>query len=480
MARMIVVKDNLPARRPKVIQHTHGRVTHQVRSQLTKTRDLCMETLLPKQQVKRAIARHGVRFRQCLYTPLVTLWTFLYQALSEDHSCRAAVAKLLAFVSLGGNESASAKTDPYCKARERLPEALMADLARQSGQTLQDRFPSTGMLGGRPIKIADGTTLSMPDTPANQQEYPQARHHKNGVGFPIMRLVGLISLSCGVVLNVAMGPYRGKQTGETALLRQMLGGLQAGDVLLADGYYANYWIIASLLERGVDLLSHHDGKRRMNWRKGRHLGRRDHVVSWTKPPRPDWLSQEAYDLTPATLAVRETAVNVEQRGFRTRQLLLVTTLVDAELYSKDDLAKAYRARWHVELDLRSIKQVMRMEVLRCKTPSMVRKEIWMHLLAYNLVRKLMAEAATTVDVSPRDVSFKGTLQTLAAFAEIGWFCSVAQWRTTYKLILRAVATHRVNDRPGRVEPHAIKRRPKTQRLLNEPRAIAIARLMKTR
>lgn len=463
-----------------MVQHTHGRVARQVRFQRTKTRDLCMETLLPKEQIERAIAHHGVRFRERLYTPLVTLWTFLYQVLSEDQSCRAAVAKLLAFITLGGNDSASAKTDPYCKARERLPEAMVADLARQSGQILQERYPASDMLRGRPIKIADGTTVSMPDTPANQKEYPQARHHKNGVGFPIMRLVGLISLSCGAVLNVAMGPYRGKQTGETALLRQLLGSLHREDVLLADGYYANYWLIAALQKQGVDLLSHHDGKRLVHWRKGQHLGRRDHVVLWTKPPRPKWLSQEDYDLIPDTMSVREVEVNVGQRGFRTRHLLLVTTLLDAELYRREELARAYRARWHVELDLRSIKQVMRMDVLRCKTASMVRKEIWMHLLAYNLLRKLMAEAATTADICPRDISFKGTLQTLGEFAKVGWFCSTAQWRRVYQVILHAIATHRVNNRPDRVEPRAVKRRPKPIAYLNESRANAKARLLKAR
>jgi hypothetical protein len=463
-----------------MIERSHGRAARQVRSELKQARDLGMETLLPRQQVEQTIARHGVRLRERLYTPLLTPWTFLYQVLSEDQSCRAAVARLLAFVSLGGSDSASAKTDPYCKARERLPEALVADLARQSGQTLQERFPSTNLLGGRPIKIADRTTLSMPGTPANQQAYPQARHHKNGVGFPILRLVGLISLSCGVVLHVAMGPYRGKQTGETALLRQLQGSLQAGDVLLADGYYANYWIIASLLQQGVDLLSHHDGKRRIHWRQGRRLGRRDHVVAWQKPPRPQWLSPEDYNLIPDTLSVRETAVSVPQKGFRTRQVILVTTLLDAEVYRREELALAYRARWHVELDLRSIKQVMRMEVLRCKTPAMVRKEIWMHLLAYNLVRKLMAEAAARADVSPRDLSFKGTLQTMGEFAKVGWFCSAAQWQRVYQVLLRAIATHRVNNRPDRVEPRAVKRRPRTQRLLNEPRAIAKARLMEKR
>ncbi len=208
-----------------------------------------------------------------------------------------------------------------------------------------------------------------------------------------------------------------------------------------------------------------DGKRLINWRKGRHLGRRDHVVQWKKPSRPKWLSQEDYDLKPDTISVREVAVRVEQRGFRTRQILLVTTLLDATLYSREDLAMTYRARWHVELDLRSIKLVMHMEVLRCKTPSMVRKEIWMHLLAYNLVRKLMAQAAATAGVNPRDISFKGTLQTLAAFAQIGWVCSVEQWRSTYPAILRAIATHRVNNRPDRIEPRALKRRPRAQKLL---------------
>lgn len=465
-----------------MVQRTHERAALQccIRSQLAKARDLCLEAMLPKEQLLQAIAQHGVRFRQRLYTPLITLWTFLYQVLSEDQSCRAAVARLLAFIGMGCGDLPSAKTDPYCKARARLPETLVADLARESGQSLQRRFPSTSLLDGRPIKIADGTTLSMPDTPANQKEYPQARHHKAGVGFPILRLVGLISLSCGAVLDVAMGPWRGKRTGETALLRQLLSGLQAGDVLLADGYYANYWMCALLLKQGVDLVSHHDGKRLIDWRKGRQLGRRDHVVAWKKPPRPQWLSRKAYKQMPQTLRVRETAVSVSQPGFRTRQLILVSTLLDAERYPREELAMAYRARWHVELDLRSIKQVMRMEVLRCKEPSMVRKEIWMHLLAYNLVRKLMAEAAKTAGVSPRDLSFKGTLQTLNAFAVLGWFCSATRWRRLYPMILRAIATHRVNDRPDRIEPRAIKRRPRTQPLLNEPRDVAKARILQER
>jgi hypothetical protein len=445
-----------------------------------KPTDWCVETLLPQETVEQVLRRQGIKFRDCLYTPLVTIWTFLYQVLSADHSCRAAVAQLLAFLSLAG-ESGSAKTDPYCKARDRLPEALCAELARESGQELHKRVGVWGpILKGRPVKIVDGTTGSMPDTAENQKEYPQQSAQKPGLGFPILRWVALISLSCGAVLDVAMGPYAGKRTGETALLRQLLGGLRAGDVLLGDACYSNYWMIALVLERGVDVVMYHDGKRRIDFRTGKRLGRDDHVVSWEKPKRPQWMDQSCYDRLPAQLSIREVRVEVSQRGFRTRRLILVTTLLDAVEYPREDLAAAYRARWNAELDLRSIKQVMQMDVLRCKTPARVRKEIWMHMLAYNLVRKLMAEAAAANNLCPRDISFKGTLQTLNSFAACGWSCSAKTWRQLYGAILRAVATHRVRDRPDRVEPRAIKRRPKEQTLLTEPRQAARKRLLERR
>jgi len=463
-------------------KHTHGRVNSQirrVRQQMLQERDLYFGKLLPKNRVEAAIERHQVRFRDRLYTPLLTLWTFLCQVLSADHSCRAAVAQLLAFLGVGGGGCASAKTDPYCKARQRLPEKLVADLARQSGAELHRQVPPARLLGGRPIKIADGTTVSMPDTPANQKAYPQQPSQKKGLGFPIIRLVGLISLSSGAVLDVAMAPYSGKKTGETALLRQLLGGLKAGDVLLADACFANYWTIALLLKQGVDIVTHHDGKRKIDFRKGQRLGRQDHVVQWKKPLRPAWMSRRLYRSLPQTLSIRELRIDVQQRGFRTRHLVVVTSLLDAQQYSGQDLAATYRARWHAELDLRSIKQVMQMDVLRCKSPSMVRKEIWMHLLAYNLVRKLMAQAAAEANICPWDISFKGALQTMVAFAAAGWSCPKRR-SDLYAAILRAVATHRVNNRPDRVEPRAVKRRPKKLVFLNVPRSLAIARLLKGR
>ena len=463
-------------------KHTHGRVNSQIRRmrrQMLQGQDLCFGELLPKGQIEAAIERHQVRFRDRLYTPLLTLWTVLYQGLSADQSCRAAVSRLLAFLGVGEDCSGSAKTDPYCKARQRLPEKLIADLARQSGAELHRGVPATTLLHGRPIKLGDGTTLSMPDTAENQKAYPQPSSQQAGVGFPILRRVGLMSLSCGAVLDVAMGPYRGKQTGETALLRQLLGGLRAGDVLLADAYFANYWTIALLLQRGVDLLSHPDGKRLVDFRQGRPLGRQDPVVQWPKPPRPKWISRRLYRDLPETLSIRELRAQVSQRGFRTHQLLLVRTLLDGQQYSAQDLAAAYRARWNAELDLRSIKQVVQIDVLRCKIPSMVRKEVWMHRLAYNLVRKRMAQSAAQAGLCPRDIRFKGTLQTLAAFAAAGRCCP-ERHNDLYAAILRAVATHRVNNRPDRVEPRAVKRRPKKQVFLNEPRSLAIARLLKGR
>jgi len=463
-------------------KYTQGRVDSQVRracqcrQQVLEDQDLCFTKLLPKEQVEAAIERHEVRFRQRLYTPLVTIWTFLYQVLSPDQSCRAAVARLLALLCINGEGLASAKNDPYCKARKRLPEELLAELARSSGCDLERQVPPTGLLGGRPIKIVDGTTVSMPDTRKNQKAYPQQSAQKKGLGFPILRMVGLISLSCGTVLDVAMAPYSGKKTGETSLLRKLLDQLKPGDILLADALFSNYWTIALLLKCGVDILSHRDGRRKADFRKGQRLGRYDHVVEWDKPQKRWWMSERLYRSIPEKISIRELKVEVRQKGFRCRQLHLVTTLLEAELYSSEELATAYRTRWHAELDLRSIKDVMQMDVMRCKSPEMVRKEIWMHLLAYNLIRKLMADAAKTAGLCPRDISFKGTLQTLLAFAPAGWSCPTRR-NDFYEAILKAVATHRVNDRPDRIEPRAVKRRPKKMVYLNEPRAVARERLL---
>jgi hypothetical protein len=442
--------------------------------------------LLGAEQVERAVRDQGVQFRDCLFTPLTTLWTFLAQVLSPDGSCRQAVAKLLAFlaVSDGGGRAFQPDTGPYCKARKRLPETLVAQLARESGGQLHRRHPAGKLLGGRAVKVVDGTTVSMPDTPANQRAYPQPAPQKPGLGFPMARLVAILSLNCAAVLALAIGPYAGKQSGELALFRALwddleLAALEAGDVLLADRYYASYWTIAALLRRGVDSLFRQHQCRKSDFRAGRRLGKHDHLIVLRRPVKPpDWMNRLTFERMPETLTVREVRIIVAQRGFRVASLVLVTTLLDAQLYNKQKLAEAFRCRWCVELDLRSIKQTMHMSVLRCKTPAMVRKEIWMHLLAYNLVRTIMAEAADRAGIQPREISFAAALQILNALTPYLVTAGREEAQNLMEVLLNAVVRHRVGDRPDRYEPRAVKRRAKPIALLTRPRALARKRLEK--
>jgi hypothetical protein len=465
---------------------SHGRLRGKLgrtAASLIEKNGAVLRELLPAERVREALDAEQTPVRDCLLTPLVTLWMFLAQVLSADGSCREAVAKLLAFLAAPGvgtpadPDGADAETGPYCKARKRLAEGLVSRLAKETGRELHCRYPSGLLLGGRKVKVVDGTTCSMPDTPASQKEWPQPSSQKPGLGFPLVRLVAVLSLNCAAVVDVAMGPYKGKQTGENALFRTLLGSVEEGDVLLADRYYASYWMIALLLARGVDSLFRQHQLRKIDFRKGRRLGRDDHVIVMERPARrPDWMDEAAYEQMPGELAVRELRLQVSQRGFRVRTLVLVTTLLDAQLYNQQELARAFRFRWHVELDLRAIKQTMKMNVLRCKTPAMVRKEIWMHLLAYNLIRTLMARAAEQAGIEPRQVSFAGAVQTVNAFAPVMELADAADRPGLLEMLLRAIARHRVGDRPDRYEPRAAKRRVKPIALLTVPREKARKRL----
>jgi putative transposase len=333
------------------------------------------------------------------------------------------------------------------------------------------------------VKVVDGTTVSMPDTEESQEAYPQSHTQKKGLGFPIMRLVVVLSLFSAAALGMVCGPCKGKETGECSMFRTMLdtpGILEEGDVLLADRYYASYWLLAMIKARKADAVMRQHQLRTVDFRKGQRLGRDDHKVVLKRPGgRPKWMSREQYERMPEELEVREVRVRVAVKGFRVRTLVVVTTLLDAELYPKEEIAKAFRCRWHVELDLRSIKQTMGMSVLRCKTPQMARKEVWVHLLAYNLVRGVMAEAAKGVEgaaVDPREVSFAGALQTLNAFDMVLRMADPRDLPRLWEILLRAIARHRVGDRPDRYEPRAVKRRAKPIAHLTVPRQQARRRL----
>jgi hypothetical protein len=444
--------------------------------ELARSAGMPFQDLLPAELIEQALAAETVWCRECVYTPEVTLQTFLWQVLGADHSCRDSVAQLMATRIQEGRSVPSPATDPYCKARQRLPEEVCARLMREVGQRLHGSEAEFGRLAGRPVKLVDGSTLSMPDTPENQAVYPQMKSQTPGVGFPIMRIVAMLSLGTAAVIDLVMGPYAGKQTGETALFRTMWDSLSPGDIVAGDRYFASFWDLALLQQRGVDSVYRQHQLRPIDFRRGQRLGQDDHLLVWKKPQRPDWMDEDTYRQIDDELLVREVRIRVRRRGWRVRELVLITTLIDDTLVSREELADVYLARWQAEVDLRSIKTTMQMDVLRCKTPEMVRKEIWMHLLAYNLIRTVMAQAARLHGLAPRAISFKGALQTLNAFRTTYRMASSTARQRVLALLYAAIASHIVGDRPGRFEPRAVKRRPKSHALLTVPRHVARRRL----
>ena len=419
----------------------------------------------------------GVTFNQSLYTPMITLCLFLSQVLDPDHSCRAAVARLVLWLAVRGRKPCSPETGTYCDARRRLPLGVVMRLVRQTAREIEGRAADEWLWKGRPVVMADGTTVSMPDTPMNQKAFPQMKAQKPGLGFPLVRLVAIITLATGVVRDLARGPYSGKETGETALFRTLWDGLQSGEIVLGDRFFASFFGIAGLSQRHVDVLFRMHQRRKVDFRRGRCLGVEDHVVSWVRPKRPEWMDAATYQNMPENLEVRELRVVVSRPGCRVNELVLVTTMLDAAVYTKEEVADLFLQRWNLELDLRSIKSVMQMDILRCKTSEMVEKEIWMHLLAYNLVRGVMARAGEAHGVPPRLVSFKGALQTMAAFGDALGRALPSDRLGLLESMLGAIARHRVGNRPGRVEPRVVKRRPKPHRHLTEPRMSARNRLL---
>jgi hypothetical protein len=399
--------------------------------------------------------------RDRIYPPVVTLSAFISQVLSPDHSCREAVARVIAERVCEGKAACSQDNSPYCRARQRLPEPLLKQLMKETGACLESQSKPQWQWKGRSVKLVDGTTVSMPDTPENQARYPQPDGQKPGLGFPIARLVGVISLAMGSLLDYAIAPYQGKQTGELALLRSILSCFFPGDILLADRYYCSYFLIALLQSMGVDAVFQQHASRKSDFRRGQRLGIKDHLVTWTKPARPDWMDEATYLAMPETLTVREIKAGGK---------VIVTTLVDPKQATRKELAKLYTQRWLVEVDLRSIKETLQMDVLRCKTPAMVRKEITVHFIAYNLIRSVMAQAAFRAGISPRTISFKGTLQTLNEFRNKIGLVNEEMLPSVFEALINAVTGHRVGHRPGRSEPRAVKRRPKSHPRLTIPRS----------
>ena len=423
--------------------------------------------LISQEHIDEAFGNARWFWQGWIYTPAVTIWVFLAQCLSPDHSCRDAVAQLIAWLLAQGKKPCSAETGAYCTARQRLPEEACYQFARHTGRETDEKSPAEWRWLRRRVLDVDGSTMTMPDTAANQQEYPQQPNQKPGCGFPIARIVVVFSLAVGTVLDAAIGRYEGKLTGENSLFRTLHNILQVGDVVLIDRYFSGWFDIALVQQRGCDVVVRKHQRRPTDFRSGQRLGPDDHLVYWNKPQRPHWMSREQYDTLPEILTVREVRVRVEQKGFRTKELIVVTTLLDPKEYPAAEIAKLYRRRWQAELNLRSIKVVLQMDHLRCKTPHRVRNEFYMHLVAYNLIRKAMVIAAANAGVEPWTVSFKGTLQTLNRLLPLlPTEISTEIWCET---LLDSIITHVVGNRPDRVEPRVKKRRPKEYDLMTKPR-----------
>jgi hypothetical protein len=367
------------------------------------------------------------------------------------------------------------ETGAYCQARKRLPEEFFSNVARQTGRALEKSIAPQWQWKSRRVYVYDGSSVSMPDTPANQRAYPQPIVQKPGLGFPLARIAAVFSLACGAVLDVGICRYAGKGQSELGMLRTLWNLFLPGDVMLADRLMCTWTEMVMLKQRGVDCVCRLTSHRKADFRRGKCLAKDDHVVKWLRPTKPRSIDRETYNTLPDFLMIRECRVQIEQPGFRVRTLIVATTLLDGEEFTKEDLAQLYRARWNAELDLRSQKQTLQMDVLRCKTPELVRKELWTHVLAYNLIRTIAAQAAVQHGIAPRTISFKGVVQTLEAFQPViemkGERDAVLR-KALYQQLLDAVANHRVANRPDRFEPRRRKRRPKPYDRLMKPRSQA--------
>jgi hypothetical protein len=325
--------------------------------------------------------------------------------------------------------------------------------------------------GKHHAKLIDGFTFTMPDTPENQARYPQQKAQKPGVGLPIARAVAIVSLATACAMDLAMGPYKGKETGESALLRSMLGSLHDGDIAVMDRYYCSFMMIALLLGQGTQVCARKHHRRHSDFRRGRRLGKYDHIIVWTRPQRPTWMDEETYSQIPETLELREIRFNIVERGRRTRTIDVITTLLDVDEYSKEDIAALYGFRWNSELDIRSIKSNLNLAHVRCKSPEMVHREVWTTILGYNLIRTTAAGAALLHNKQPRQISFTSTCQyVLASWMQLSAGSIDASLLKDYLLLmLKQIASCEVANRPGRLEPRVLKRRRHGYKLMQKPR-----------
>ena len=415
-------------------------------------------------------AQHS--WRNSFWSPAVTLITFLLQVLSAEKTLRAAVASMLAQLASQQVEGPpSPDPSAYCQARRRLPLEVVGQLSEDLAKQMQVEVGQEYYWHGHRVKKIDGATVSMPDTPGLQKTFPQPKAQKPGCGFPVARLVVLFCWATGAVLREAIGNLH---TAEISLFRAHYAEwLESGDVVLGDRHFCSYVDLARLGERGVFVVYRLHQGRTGDFRMGRRLGKHDRLVTWFRP-RAWWpscgISREEFESLPETLTVRMIRIPQTPKGFRSRTVVVITTLLDPTAYPAEEIRALYRDRWTVELNIRSLKTHLGMEILRGQNEDVVRKEIAVHLLAYNLIRLLMWRAAREHQQNLHRLSFTGTLHRIRQLAPAMVLSPHHHDRRMLTSLLAWIASDIVPHRPNRIEPRRRKRRPKPYSLLRRRRS----------
>lgn len=415
----------------------------------------------------------GPNSRERLLTPKVTFWAFVSQIFDVGSSCRDVVRRVEAWWRWMGktpNKRTPLSPSAYCQARGRLNIQTLRLIHDHLAWSLERRVLDKQLWLGRRVKIVDGTTLSMPDTSSNQESWPQPAAQKEGLGFPCMKLVGIFSLASGGLENYASGNLHEH---ETLLFRSLWQKLEKGDVILSDRGFCSYAALALLSQRGVDAVMRLHQARKIDFREGRRLGPDDRLVTWKRPKENTGVwSTEEWNALPETLQLRMIRLQVSAAGFRTKTVTLITTLTDAVRYPAEEIRALYAKRWVVELHFHQIKILLGMDIMRCKSPDLVDKEALMHLIAYNLIRVLMQQAANTYQTELGRISFKGTLDTVRHFGSAIHAARLTPRKQDALIdeMLKFIASDQVPERPERSEPRAKKRRAKNYHLLTKPRS----------
>ncbi len=444
---------------PDRVKHHHS--FNAVAESFLQADGLPFADVLSAGSIEQVFRQRGTLFGQDdIFSTQIVLWAFLAQALQDGKgaSCAAAVEDIATYMHQTDQPAPCGDTGDYCRARAKLDLRALRSLTTDAARQLEAGAEDAWLWKSRHAKLVDGFTFTMPDTPANQDAFPQQTQQAPGVGFPIARACTIQSLATAAVCDVAIGPYSGKETSEPALLRGMLESFDEGDLVVFDRYYCSFMMIAMLQGRGLDVCARMHQQRGCDFRRGRRLGAYDHLIVWTRPKCPTWMSPEAYAQIPETMTLREIRFNVKVPGRRTETLTVVTTLTDPEAYSKDDIAELYGFRWNVELDIRDIKQTLGLDHVRCKTPEMVRRELWVTLLAYVLIRKVIATSAAVHGKQPRQLGFTLACQAILASRMLLATGSARDPRGLWTAALARIARNEVANRPGRIEPRKLKRR----------------------